>query len=87
MSNREQSAFRTVAAVALVLAFVLLVVAHSAHPHSWAFAGFLLLPVFLFGTLEIPRSLWSISQASETTFCSITALSSRFQRPPPFALI
>jgi hypothetical protein len=86
MSARQQRAFRTIAAFAILVALILLLIPHSSHQHGFTFVCFLLLPVFLFGRVDIQISLWPVGQASKIRFPQIPILSPRFQRPPPPAL-
>ncbi len=83
MRNNRQRVLRSIAAFAIVIALVLLLVPHFAHHHGIVLTCFLLLPVFLFGKVELPLSLWPIEQIGKVAFRQIVICSSRFQRPPP----
>ena len=89
MFNSQQRAFKTIAVLAVLIALVLLLLPHSSHQHGLVFICFLLLPVFLFGRVDVPLSLWPIGQTSKILFRQIPTHPSRFQRPPPpaFAFI
>ena len=82
MFNSKQGAFRTIAALAVLIALVLLLIPHSPHQHGFLFLSFLLIPVFLFGRVDVPCSLWPIGQ-SKIVYRRVDILFSRFQRPPP----
>ncbi len=86
MSDRQQRVFRTLAAIALLFVFVLIVVAHSAHPLGISLFCLLLLPVFLFSKIAVPQFFWSTGQTNETVLCAAPVLPSRFQRPPPHSI-
>lgn len=78
--SQKQRAWKAVAVVLLTLLLVLLT-----HPHhlTGAMACPVLAMVFLFGIIEIPFSLWRLSQLSEEYPQQSPDLPSRFQRPPP----
>lgn len=71
------------AGVGLALCLVLLLL-HPAPVHGGAVSAVLLLPVFLFGLVLVPRSLWPASDLEQRFALPILCRASLFQRPPPF---
>jgi hypothetical protein len=68
----------------VVLAFALLMALLPHHDHlSVAMTRPLLVMAFLFGTIDVPSSLWRISLSIEPYSPQSPDLPSRFQRPPP----
>lgn len=87
MPTRQQSAFRMIAAIALGFALVLLLAIHSPNQAGIGLFCLLLLPVFLFGKIDVLQSLGRVSQTGEAAICPVPSLPSRFQRPPPYAFV
>jgi hypothetical protein len=75
--------WQPIAAIALLLCLFALL-SHPVSAHAIQQYSFLLLPVFLFGLIALPRSLWPASddQHFQPFVVSHTDL---FQRPPPFS--
>lgn len=85
MGHTLQRALRTIAALAILMALVLLLLPHSPQHHGVVFACLLLLPVFLFDRVNVPQSLWAAGQTNQVLLPRKPTLSPRFQRPPPRA--
>jgi hypothetical protein len=82
MSQSQKNRVRKAIAAAVVLLTLLLVLLPH-HHITGAIACPVLAMVFLFGTIDIPSSLWLPSQVSEEHPPQSPDLPSRFQRPPP----
>jgi hypothetical protein len=80
--HQQRSFLKGVVSLAVLIALLLFLVPHAASHPGAALACFLLVPVFLFGRLDIPLSLWPITQI-ETILPRAPVASSLFQRPPP----
>jgi hypothetical protein len=69
---------------ALGLAFCLVaLLLHPMPAHGPALAGFVLLPVLLFGLVVVPRSLWPAAELDQNFAAPILCRANLFQRPPP----
>jgi hypothetical protein len=71
-------------AITLVIGLVL-VLASGTSAHGNILACFTLLPVFLFGLVFVPRSLWLPTESDCLIRHQLLARASLFQRPPPSA--
>lgn len=74
--------WRTMAAAGLALCLVLLLI-HPAPVNGAALSAFLLLPVFLFGLVLAPLSLWPASDWEQRFAAPVLCRANLFQRPPP----
>ena len=83
--NRRDRARRFIAATVLLLT-LLVVLLPPSHHITVLMACPVLAMVFLFGTINVPLSLWLVSPVSEVRPPLSPDLPSRFQRPPPAAL-
>lgn len=74
--------WRKIAALAMALCLLVLLL-HPAQAHNAAFAGLVLQPVWLFGLVLVPRSLWPAADPDPHPAQSVLCHAARFQRPPP----
>lgn len=74
--------WRTLAALGLALCLVALVL-HPLPAHGPALAGFILLPVLLFGLVLTPWSLWPAADLEQRVAAPVLCRAHLFQRPPP----
>ena len=82
MEGRDRRlSWRLVAAFGLVLCLFALLL-NSALTHHAPVAVFLLLPVFLFGLMPAPRSLWRFD-VDERFVAAVPCRANLFERPPP----
>jgi hypothetical protein len=72
-----------VAALGMALCLLALLL-HPAPVHGAALAGFVLLPVVLFGLVLVPRSLWPAADLDQIFAAPVLCRADLFQRPPPF---
>lgn len=82
--GRQQRRLRVAVFIAATVCLLLLLLAaHSADHHGAPLACFVLLPVFLFGRVEVQDCLWRVIPASDGLRRSTVSRPSLFQRPPP----
>ncbi len=86
MSRSQKHRTRRIIAAVVLLFTLLVVLLPLSHHMTVAMACPVLAMVFLFGTINVPLSLWVVSQVSEAHPLQSPDLPSRFQRPPPAAL-
>jgi predicted MFS family arabinose efflux permease len=86
MSRSRDHRARRIIAATLLLFTLLVVLVPPSHHITVAMACPVLAMVFLFGTINVPFSLWVVSAVSEAHPPQAPDLPSRFQRPPPAAL-
>jgi hypothetical protein len=79
--ERRQSFLRVTVAMAVVIGLLLLLVNVGA-PSCDVIALVVLVPDVLFGTVEVPHSLWTVSESAEL-LPQAPVLDWLFQRPPP----
>lgn len=80
--ERRQSSLRVTAAIAVVIGLLLLLV-HAGAPSGDVIALVVLVPDALFGVVEVPRSLWTVSESVAELVPRAPVFDSLFQRPPP----
>jgi hypothetical protein len=80
--SHKHRTWKAIAAAVVLLTLLLVLLPHP-HHLTGAIACPVLAVVFLFGTIDIPFSLWLLSQVSEEHPPQSPDLPSRFQRPPP----
>ena len=84
MESQQQRRFRAVVfIVAAMSLLLLLLIPHAGNHHGLELACFVLLPVFLFGRVDMQERLWTAVSASDGLLCPSAARPSLFQRPPP----
>lgn len=82
--NHQQRRFQaTVLLVATVSLLFLLLSAHPADHHGLALVGFVLIPIFLFGSVVIEDTMWLMAPGSDECHSPVPTRPSLFQRPPP----
>jgi hypothetical protein len=64
--HQQRPARKASAVIALVFGLVFPTILHTGLYVDVAVARFVLVPVFLFGDLNVPRSLWSLAQSNFT---------------------
>ncbi|HEX4005877.1 MAG TPA: hypothetical protein VHX60_06860 [Acidobacteriaceae bacterium] len=74
--------WQTIAALGLALC-LMAVLLHPAPAHGTPLAGFVLLPVILFGLVLVPRSLWPAAELDQQCAAPILCRANLFERPPP----
>jgi hypothetical protein len=80
--RRRQNVLRVTAAIAVVMGLLLLL-AHAGAPSGDVIALVVLVPDVLFGVVEVPRSLWTLSGAVAEFLPQAPVFDCLFQRPPP----
>ena len=84
VSYRRQPIWKALFAIAVVIGLLLLAL-YPLHSGSAAPACVVLLPVLLFGLVNVPCSLWPVAEASLEVRHQRLERLPLFQRPPPFA--
>jgi hypothetical protein len=64
--HQQRPARKASAVIALVFGLVFPTILHTGLYVDVAVACFVLIPVFLFGAVNVPRSLWSLAQSNFT---------------------
>jgi hypothetical protein len=80
--ERRQSFLRVTAAIAVVIGLLLLL-AHAGAPSGDVIALVVLVPDALFGVVEVPPSLWTVSESVAELLRQAPVFDWLFQRPPP----
>jgi len=83
--SRKHRALKFIAGAVLLFTLLVVLLPHAQHI-TVAMACPVLAMVFLFGTINVPLSLWLVSQVSEAHPPQSPDLPFRFQRPPPAIL-
>jgi hypothetical protein len=86
MSRSQRRRARKIIAVTALLFTLLIVLLPHSHHITVPMACPFMAMVFLFGTIDVPLSLWLVSPVSEARLQQSPDLPSRFQRPPPAGL-
>jgi hypothetical protein len=74
------------AALGLALGLLALALLHPLAPQAPVLAAVMLLPVVLFGLVDVPRSLWRTADLDPLVPLPVRARAQLFQRPPPNSL-
>jgi hypothetical protein len=85
--SKHQRLLRTIAVIAVMVGVLLFLLPHSSAHHGIATACIVLVPEFLFGTVDVPRTLWTIVQSGEALSVLTLSRPALFQRPPPLAFL
>lgn len=80
--ERRQSFLRVTAAIAVVIGLLLLLV-HAGAPSGDVIALVVLVPDALFGVVEVPSSLWTVSESVAELLPQAPVFDLLYQRPPP----
>src|SRR3982074_3977638 len=83
-TRQEKRWFRTIVLLTVTVTLLLaLLIPQPQNHHGTALATILLLPLFLFGIIEIQTASWLPGSLEEPSARPLTCRPSLFQRPPP----
>jgi hypothetical protein len=83
-ARQEKRWFRTLVLLTVTVTLLLaLLIPQPQNHHGTALATILLLPLFLFGIIEIQTASWLPGSLEEPSARPLTCRPSLFQRPPP----
>ena len=82
-ARQEKRWFRTIVLLTVTVTLLLALLIPQPQNHHGTEATILLLPLFLFGIIEIQTASWLPGSLEEPSARPLTCRPSLFQRPPP----